>query len=52
MRTDFFTRSLDTSRHQAYDKLVHKVMSVITGQADGDVLLVSSDYVSFSAISF
>jgi len=30
MRTDFFTRSFDTGRHQAYDKLVDKVMSVIT----------------------
>ena len=31
MKTDFFTRSFDTGRHQAYDKLVDKVMSVITG---------------------
>ena len=30
MKTDFFTRSFDTGRHQAYDKLVEKVMSVIT----------------------
>jgi NAD(P)-dependent dehydrogenase (short-subunit alcohol dehydrogenase family) len=30
MRTDFFTRSFDTGRHQAYDKLVDKVMSVTT----------------------
>jgi len=30
MKTDFFTRSFDTGRHQAYDKLVDKVMSVIT----------------------
>lgn len=26
----FFTRSFDMGRHQAYDKLVDKVMSVIT----------------------
>jgi NAD(P)-dependent dehydrogenase (short-subunit alcohol dehydrogenase family) len=30
MKTDFFTRSFDTGRHEAYDKLVAKVMSVIT----------------------
>jgi len=30
MKTDFFTRSFDTGRHQAYDKLVDKVMSIIT----------------------
>jgi NAD(P)-dependent dehydrogenase (short-subunit alcohol dehydrogenase family) len=30
MKTDFFTRSFDTGRHQAYNKLVDKVMSVIT----------------------
>ncbi len=30
MKTDFFTRSFDTGRHQAYDKLVDKVMSAIT----------------------
>src|ERR1043166_7849635 len=30
MKTDFFTRSFDTGRHQAYDQLVNKVMSVIT----------------------
>lgn len=30
MKTDFFTRSFDTGRHHAYDKLVDKVMSVIT----------------------
>ena len=30
MRTDFFTRSFETGRHQAYDKLVDRVMSVIT----------------------
>ena len=30
MKTDFFTRSFDTGRHEAYDKLVNKVMSVIT----------------------
>jgi hypothetical protein len=30
MKTDFFSRSFDTGRHQAYDKLVDKVMSVIT----------------------
>jgi len=29
MRTDFFTRSLDTGRHEAYDALVDKVMNVI-----------------------
>jgi len=33
MKTDFFTRSFDTGRHQAYDKLVEKVMSVITDPA-------------------
>jgi NAD(P)-dependent dehydrogenase (short-subunit alcohol dehydrogenase family) len=30
INTDFFTRSLDTGRHPAYDALVDKVMSVIT----------------------
>jgi len=30
MKTDFFTRSFDTGRHEAYDELVDKVMSVIT----------------------
>ena len=30
MKTDFFTRSFDTGRHQAYQQLVDKVMSVIT----------------------
>jgi short-subunit dehydrogenase len=30
IKTDFFTRSLDTGRHPAYDALVDKVMSVIT----------------------
>ena len=30
MKTDFFARSFDTGRHQAYDKLVDKVMGVIT----------------------
>jgi len=30
MRSDFFTRSFDTGRHPAYDKLVERVMSVIT----------------------
>jgi short-subunit dehydrogenase len=30
MKTDFFTRSLDTGRHEAYDKLVDHVMGVIT----------------------
>lgn len=30
MRTDFFTRSFDTGRHEAYDGLVDTVMSVIT----------------------
>jgi len=30
MKTDFFTRSFDTGRHEAYDKLVDKVMSIIT----------------------
>jgi len=33
MKTDFFTRSFDTGRHQAYDKLVEKVMTVITDPA-------------------
>lgn len=30
MKTDFFTRSFDTGRHEAYDKLVDKVMRIIT----------------------
>jgi len=30
MKTDFFTRSLDTGRHPAYDALVDKVLSAIT----------------------
>ena len=30
MKTDFFTRSFDTGRHPAYDKLVDRVMAVIT----------------------
>jgi NAD(P)-dependent dehydrogenase (short-subunit alcohol dehydrogenase family) len=30
MRTDFFTRSFDTGRHEAYDALVDTVMNVIT----------------------
>jgi NAD(P)-dependent dehydrogenase (short-subunit alcohol dehydrogenase family) len=30
MKTDFFTRSLDTGRHPAYDALVDKVMGAIT----------------------
>ena len=30
MKTDFFTRSFDTGRHPAYDKLVDRVMGVIT----------------------
>lgn len=30
MKTDFFTRSFDTGRHEACDRLVDKVMSVIT----------------------
>ncbi|HYR85459.1 MAG TPA: SDR family oxidoreductase [Terriglobia bacterium] len=30
MRTDFFTRSFDTGRHEQYDALVDRVMSVIT----------------------
>ncbi|HZF29069.1 MAG TPA: SDR family oxidoreductase [Gammaproteobacteria bacterium] len=30
MRTDFFTRSLDVGRHEAYDALVDKVMGAIT----------------------
>ena len=30
MKTDFFTRSFDTGRHEAYDKLVDTVMSIIT----------------------
>jgi len=30
MKTDFFSRSLDTARHPAYDELVDKVMSAIT----------------------
>ncbi len=32
MKTDFFTRSFDTSRHPAYDALVGKVMAAITDQ--------------------
>jgi NAD(P)-dependent dehydrogenase (short-subunit alcohol dehydrogenase family) len=30
MKTDFFTRSFDTGRHYAYDKLVDRVMAMIT----------------------
>jgi len=30
MKTDFFTRLMDTGRHEAYDVLVDKVMSIIT----------------------
>ena len=30
MKTDFFTRSFDTGRHEAYDKLVDTVMRIIT----------------------
>jgi NAD(P)-dependent dehydrogenase (short-subunit alcohol dehydrogenase family) len=30
MKTDFFTRSFDTSRHPAYDAFVKRVMGVIT----------------------
>jgi NAD(P)-dependent dehydrogenase (short-subunit alcohol dehydrogenase family) len=30
IRTDFFTRSLDTARHPAYDALVNKFMGMIT----------------------
>jgi NAD(P)-dependent dehydrogenase (short-subunit alcohol dehydrogenase family) len=30
MKTDFFTRSLDTARHPAYDGVLNRVMSVIT----------------------
>ena len=30
MKTDFFTRSIDTGRHPAYDALVNKVMGIIT----------------------
>ena len=30
IRTDFFARSLDYGRHEAYDKLVEQVMSAIT----------------------
>jgi NAD(P)-dependent dehydrogenase (short-subunit alcohol dehydrogenase family) len=30
IRTDFFTRSLDTGRHPAYDALVNKFMGIIT----------------------
>ena len=30
MKTDFFTRSFDTGRHERYDALVDKVMAVIT----------------------
>ena len=33
MRTDFFNRSFDTGRHEAYYKLVDKVMSTITDPA-------------------
>jgi NAD(P)-dependent dehydrogenase (short-subunit alcohol dehydrogenase family) len=29
MKTDFFTRSFDTGRHEAYDQLVDKVMGMI-----------------------
>jgi NAD(P)-dependent dehydrogenase (short-subunit alcohol dehydrogenase family) len=30
MKTDFFTRSFDTGRHEAYDALVDRVMGIIT----------------------
>lgn len=30
MKTDFFTRSFDMGRHEAYDDLVNRVMSVFT----------------------
>jgi len=30
MKTDFFTRSFDTGRHEAYNGLVDRVMGVIT----------------------
>jgi NAD(P)-dependent dehydrogenase (short-subunit alcohol dehydrogenase family) len=30
MRTDFFTRSFDKGKHEAYNDLVNRVMSVIT----------------------
>jgi len=30
IRTDFFTRSFDTGKHEAYDDMVNKVMGVIT----------------------
>lgn len=30
MKTDFFTRSFDVGRHEQYDALMDKVMSVIT----------------------
>ena len=33
MKTDFFTRSFDTGKHDAYDQLVDKVMAVITDPA-------------------
>jgi len=33
MKTDFFTRSFDTGKHEAYDELVEKVMKVITDPA-------------------
>ena len=33
MKTDFFTRSFDTGKHEAYDHLVDKVMAVITDPA-------------------
>ena len=33
MKTDFFTRSFDTGRHEAYNELVDKVMAVITDPA-------------------
>jgi NAD(P)-dependent dehydrogenase (short-subunit alcohol dehydrogenase family) len=33
MKTDFFTRSFDTARHEFYDEFVDKVMAVITDPA-------------------
>ena len=33
MKTDFFTRSFDTGKHEAYDQFVDKVMTVITDPA-------------------
>lgn len=41
MKTDFFTRSFDVGRHEAYDALVERVMSVITDPKQMDAFSTS-----------